>query len=251
MREWLSQLRQRPSLAIATCSLGMITIFTGVFAFYWLGNRSDDRVAVIGNFLSLGTLLLALAAGIIALLAYSAATGLPELRAMITTPLGGHREMLVFGDRTAEGAIFAATSELNIVNIVVKNTSKYSARTPAVIVEFWSGITADRYSATPGWTPIEIFDIPGGTKMVRAVQWDGGPNYSIHGQSTRFLPELNLQGLYPSSLWNSRSSDPPFCEIRLRLLADGYTRTTIKPLIVTFTFDPHSFVIPYKEPEWH
>jgi hypothetical protein len=67
-----------------------VTVGTGVAALSWLSSTSQDHLAVIANFLTLGTLLLALIAGIIALAAYSAATGLPDLKLQFTLSTKGY-----------------------------------------------------------------------------------------------------------------------------------------------------------------
>jgi hypothetical protein len=69
MSKWLarSQILQRPMLAVYTALLIIIALVIGVFALLWLLSPSSDRLAVIANLLALGTLLLALVAGIVAL----------------------------------------------------------------------------------------------------------------------------------------------------------------------------------------
>ena len=47
------------------------------------------------------------------------------------------------------------------------------------------------YAESREWTPI---DDPS-SRDILALQWNGGPNYSIHGNSTRYLPDLRLLGL--------------------------------------------------------
>jgi hypothetical protein len=74
-----------------------------------------------------------------------------------------------------------------------------------------------------------------------ALQWDGGPNYSIHGNSTRYLPELDLQGLHGIR-------ERPL-KIVIRLLADGYNRREII-LPVEFTDDPSMLDPVNIPPEW-
>lgn len=86
-------------------------------------------------------------------------------------------------------------------------------------------IAAELYASCPEWTPID----DDYSLHILAFQWDGGPNYSIHGNSTRYLPELNLRGL-------SSIPERPL-EIVIRLLADGYSRREII-LPVEFTEDP-------------
>jgi hypothetical protein len=57
---------------------------------------------------------------------------------------------------------------------------------------------------------------------ITAVQWDGGPNYSIHGNSTRRLPDLELNDLRAIPDWG-----PPV--LTFEILADGYRKVVSLP----------------------
>jgi hypothetical protein len=233
MKRWLSrtQLRQRPRLAVYAGLLVIVVVGTVIFALPWLSSPSQDRLAVIANFLSLGTLLLALIAGIVALAAYSAATGLPNLRLKVND-LDTYSGDIFLVCENMDNQI-AATGENNIARLIVENTTSYAARTPAVIIEFRNcAIRRDMYAATNDWTPTEREEQKGD---VQAIQWDGGPNYAIHGNSTRHLPEINLQGLYaiPPAHPVPRRGRPPISpaaskpRVIVKLLADGYSRPDI------------------------
>lgn len=83
------------------------------------------------------------------------------------------------------------------------------------------------------------------TGEISALQWDGGPNYAIHGNSTRYLPEINLSGIRPHG---------PATMI-IRVLADGYNRDAITiPIefvltqITTAAWNPPTLEKP--PPEW-
>ena len=119
----------------------------------------------------------------------------------------------------------------------MENKSNYAARTPAVVVEFRNaGILIEQHAATAGWTATARAR----GVYIMALQWDGGPNYSIHGNSFRYLPDLYLQGLRPFSDYPS--------EIVFRLLADGYNRPDI---IVPITWGRDIESRPRKTPpEW-
>jgi hypothetical protein len=202
-------------LAVYAGLLILIAVATGVVTFKWLSSPSQDHLVVIGNFLMLGTLLLALVAGIVALAAYSAATGLPNLKLQFKLSPAQFNEV-IFSYPLVEG-LPPVTSDNGTLSLVVKNTSSYAARTPVVSVEFrGAGIPSDKYAPSEGWMPTAR-DLGG---YIIALQWDGGPN-SIHGISSRSLPELNLEGIYPSF---GRDKLP---EIVFRLLADGYNRPDV------------------------
>jgi len=228
MKAWLSQsqIGQRPGLAIAAASAAIITLVPLIFSLAWLLGRTGDRAAVIGNFLSLGTFLLALAAGIVALAACSAATGLPVLRVKVSTPTGYTHDVHIHPD--------AAYGDSD-ATIVVRNSSKFAARTPAVIVHFvncgiaeniW--VTYQGYGGNSGWTPTAFSPGAGPQRKVLAIQWDGGPNYAIHGDSERYLPVLSLDGL--TGLLPDQDAF-----IGFTLLADGYRYVPKTGVHVTFS----------------
>lgn len=233
MKYWLArtQLRQRPMLAVSGGLLILVTIGIGTAILLW--PTGSDRVAVIANLLAFGTLLLALVAGIVALAAYSAATGLPNLWLKINEPFALFIEpptrpikITFVSDNTRRPT--ALSLEDNFLRLAVRNSTKYAARTPAVIIEFdGAAIRQDMYGVSNDWTATSRDTR---TRDVLALQWDGGPNYAIHGNSTRHLPEVNLQGLY---------SDPTYqrTEMVISLLADGYSRKEIRLAIRFVTED--------------
>lgn len=69
--------------------------------------------------------------------------------------------------------------------------------------------------AGPGWLVIETI----GVVNAVVVQWDGGSTYSIHGYSTRRLPDLRLDGL--------RTLRSEVAKVSFEILADGYTREVV------------------------
>lgn len=246
MSEWISrsQIRQRPMLAVYAGLLILIALIIGIAVLLWLSSPSSDRLTVVANLLSFGTLLLALVAGIVALAAYSAATGLPNLRLKFIEPITSPRSIIfATADRDnysdPEPEDIAIPGDDNIIRISVENTTNYAARTPAVILEFRGcAIRQNMYAATNAWTATQRVYCTGD---VQAVQWDGGPNYAIHGKSIRHLPEINLQGLYAIP----DDDDPP--EMIVRLLADGYSRQAIR---LDISFVAKSKKPPGMEPKW-
>ena len=209
-------------LAVYAGLLILIAAAIGGASLAWLTSRSDDRLAVISNFLSFGTLLLALVAGIVALAAYAAATGLPDLKLRFIPQQGTFNRARFTQDESG------GVPEDTAVILAVRNYSTYAARSPAVVVEFENGIIPVRkYTGSNEWTPVN----DPRSKYILALQWDGGPNYSIHGNSIRYLPELHLGGLCGIRGGSAK--------IVIRLLADGYSRREIT-LPVEFTINPQA-----------
>lgn len=213
-------------LAMYVVLLLGISVVIAVTCLSWLSSSSSDRLAVIANLLSAGTLLLALVAGIVALAAYSAATGLPDLKISVTVPLTGLKDAIPNVIRLQPLEHLhdrRVASEINIAYIVISNASSYAARSPALIMRIRGGnIRQEIFSASEEWQIIET-DLNGN---ITAVQWDGGANYMIHGKTYRQVPKLSLEGL------NATSTEAA-AYISFQLVADGYSREGVK---LPFTF---------------
>lgn len=186
---------------------------TGLLAwrvFPWHGTKTGtaDRLAETADVLTTGTLVLAILAAFVALQAYAAATGLPDLQVQVR-----------FGFSYPNRPVFRATSGEHgrsqvaapfkqtycIVN--VRNKSGYSARNPAVIIRL-KGMVFHPPDGTR-WADVDFAQTHG----VTAVQWDGG-DQSIHGYSSRRLPGLDFAGLHTVPVWG----EPAFV---VELLAEG------------------------------
>jgi hypothetical protein len=202
-------------------SIVTLAILTG--SLVWLLSGRTDHLAVIGNFLSLGTLALALIAGLVALQAYAAATGLPDLRLRISFP-PAPPNVIRFPkppDFDVEHNIHVTIpTGQTVATIRIRNMSIYPARNPTVIVHLnGSSITNSGDSLHRDgehWTVVES-----SWRGIAALRWDGGPAYSIHGSSERPIPQLDLQGL-------SYGIDKP--SFKFELLADGYRREICVPI---------------------
>jgi len=217
----------------------------------------SDSLTKAGDVLTLGTLLLGLIAGLVALRVYAVSTGRPELKFRILF-LDQHFNEPIFQtvgreelDRKAlrkveldygERDNFAAGEPWEkLAFIWVRNDSKYPARSPAVIVTLNPGMAIFKPRAKPNriraifeprpkpatnqnqdWRDI---DLRSSGVDVLAMQWDGGTEYPIHANSTRRLPDLSFEGLYRDN------TDEPVL-MRIKLLAEGYERDV--PILVTF-----------------
>jgi hypothetical protein len=188
-----------------------------------------DRLAEIGDLLAGGTLLLALIAAAVALIAYANATGLPHLEFKICFEFSEPNRPAFRASITENGWLKANTFKQTMGTISLQNTSGYTARNPAVIVRFnGMAFLPGQYSASREWVTIAFANTIG----ITAVQWDGGPSYAIHGHSVRFLPTLDLHGLQHVPDWG----DPSLSFV---LLADGGYRREVK-VPVDFIVDGES-----------
>jgi hypothetical protein len=174
----------------------------------------SNRLAEIGDWVGLGTLLLAALAAVVALVAYAVSTGQPDLKLQISFPSSSPNQPVFEAEAEASGSIKAKRTDQEVLGrVVLENKSTYSARNPVVVAHLTRmTILAGAYSHS-GWDIIEEST----TRDVTAIQWDGGSDYSIHGGSKRVLPDIAFNGLR----YVPDSGEP---SIRFELLAEGYRR---------------------------
>ena len=175
----------------------------------------SDRMATAGVIIAGGTLLLALIAAGVAVMAYTAATGQPDLKLPGRFPFSQVNRPMFKAYSVDEIWIYAEGFKQTTGTILLRNESVYAAKNPAVIVGLENLYFLDKADAlrSAGWVVIGFASTLG----VTAVQWDGGPNYSVHGNSTRQLPQLRLQAL-------KQRVDRDLAGLSFELLADGYRR---------------------------
>jgi hypothetical protein len=257
-----SRLRRKVFLGTTGAAVAVITIITVILTVLALISSAGtaNRLAAAGDVLVGATLLLAAIAALVALLAYAVSTGAPDIQLSVqfdrSTSNNPAFEAAIEGDH----AIKAKSFTRNLGKVLLRNNSGYSAKNPAVVVRlhgmFFS--PSDPPSFEKEWASMEIGDTQElvsriGVDAIRlfkrgdpltVVQWDGGPTYSIHGHSTRRLPDLQF-----SSLWLIPDSEKPV--LTFEILADGYRKEVSLP--VDFIVDGQS-LFPREDgktnPEW-
>jgi hypothetical protein len=235
--------RRRRLLAIIGLVALLLAVTAGVVV--WVNSITSshshgfsDRMAEDTVIIAGGTLALALIAAVVAVMAFAAATGLPDLKLQIQFPFSlpnspvfegeVHDKNYPFYD---EGLLQAKKFKQTIGTISISNLSGYSAKNPSVVVHLIGmTFTSNDFSSDRGWVTVGFANTIG----VTDVQWDGGPTYSIHGHSIRQLPELDLESVRE---WRSRGFPPP--ELRFELLAEGYRRVMKVPVTFTQERDPN------------
>jgi hypothetical protein len=204
-------------------TVAVITVATVMLTVLALSSSAStaDKLAAAGDVLVGATLVLAGIAAVVTLLAYAVSTGSPDLQIRVSfnfsDPNNPEFEAHVQESRDVPGAILFADQKYT-GNIQIRNKSSYSAKNPAVIARLCEMVfLRDRHDVN--WPVIDFAD----TDEITAVQWDGGPSYSIHGNSTRRLPDLQLDRLhtYPS---------PESPALAIELLADGYRKEILLPV---------------------
>lgn len=210
-RLWASPLSRRRlvlgfyALLLLAVTVGVVFVVSTVMS---SSGSFSDRLTESGDWLAGGTLVLAAIAGLVALQAYASATGLPDLKL----------SLVIEGPRIPDPDIpDEKPYPLTQVNgpfafhIMLKNDSSYSARNPALVMRLLDGcyLCKGIRPIPDGWTIID-----GDASYIFAVQWDGGPVYSIHGHSVR---KLRLDVLYLMLQLPER-------RVKFELLAEGYRR---------------------------
>jgi hypothetical protein len=153
-----------------------------------------DRLAAAGDVLVGATLLLAVIAALVALLAYAVSTGAPDLQLSAvfypSAPRPTSNNPVFEAEIRDHGVLNAHSTGM----VGLRNGSGYSAKNPVVIVRLHRMLfdPRDRASFEREWASMGIAEVSssfagfsglGGGLTV--VQWDGGSTYSIHGHSTR------------------------------------------------------------------
>jgi hypothetical protein len=176
--------------------------------------KTPDRLAAATGVLAGATLLLAVIAALVALLAYAVSTGTPDIRLRVEFE-GSRPNNLSFGaDKSSSGK--ALSFPLTQGRISLWNKSGYSAVNPAVVIRL--------HAILPHADPVQIESGWSWSPYDRGkIQWDGGPTYSIHGHSTRVLNTPVIPSAEHLPDWGT-----PI--LGFEILAEGYRKLVIMPL---------------------
>jgi hypothetical protein len=215
-----------------------------------LFTSTADRLVAAGDVLVGATLLLAAIAAVVALLAYALSTGAPELqisvrfqRASRDNPEKSSPNSLEFEAIRLETGVFRKKRfDRDLVEILLRNVGSYSAKNPAVIVRVNAMFFIPLPTEEPGtdWPEIESVGTSETSLLIgkntldrgiKAVQWDGGPTYSIHGYSTRRLPNIDFFDLHYVPQWGRPG-------LTIEILAEGYRREIKLPVGFTVNGEP-------------
>jgi hypothetical protein len=174
----------------------------------------SDRLAEVADVVAGGTAALGVIAGLIAIQAYAAATGLPklELQVWFTT---SEKNRPVFRARKTVGGVFQTSSPPSQTTAIIslRNRSHYSARGVVVILKFSSIFcgTDNEFSDRGDWV---VFEFPDGNLGTRELVVQSGVDGIIHGGVSRRLPDLRLGRLSRHQSW-----PPP--RLSAEIIADG------------------------------
>jgi hypothetical protein len=223
-------------LGTTAAVVAVITLATVILTIIALTSSTDtaNRLAAVGDVLVGATLLLAAIAALVALLAYAVSTGLPNLKISIEFDFSKPNNPAFSAEWKSDERLTAFNSRQLRGKVSLRNDSGYSARNPAVVIWLRAMVyLPENHKTTISDTdPTSIFASPAGNWAVidfipqngiDAVQWDGGPTYSIHGHSTRKLPDLRLDGLSAIRAWGVPV-------MMIEILAEGYRKEISIPV---------------------
>ncbi|WP_034090161.1 hypothetical protein [Streptacidiphilus albus] len=173
--------------------LGCLFCVYGSYQWDWrfhLPVHDDTKMALINTVAVLAALIVAVLAGIVAIIAYAAASGQAKLKATVTFGTGDPNSPDFALDAiTEESAKLWPLSPTNLLwgQVLLENSSAYAARNPGVRIRFDGLVGALQVG---GWESVKEDD----ATSVTEIQWDGGADRMIHGKWSRTLPRINLAG---------------------------------------------------------
>ena len=174
------------------------------------GLQSNDTAVVVGTVIAGTSLVLIGVTAIVALLAYLAATGAPDLVPSIAFRFSDENTPVFSVESLPSTPHVAVISFRQTEGIVrVTNRSRFSARNPGMHVGFQNVGRFDP-QLNRGWTIVSYANQVGPT----AIQWDGGVDGLIHGKWSRTLPQLDFDGV--AAVAGIESS------ITITVVADGF-----------------------------
>lgn len=203
LRGWVASFKRGPRLAqwclvgAALVSVFCATLVLIAYCGITLGLGTHDKSALVTAAVAMGAFLFAAVAAALAMAAFWAASGTPDLLEMT----------LVNGEPAQEEVTLVNPSAL-VIGIELVNRSKYSARNPGVRVSIF------------GFSSLQLTDLswrrinPSTDGSLHQFQWDGGTE-NVHGGWSRRLPDLQLAG----SQTIDRAAEKH--ELKIEYVADG------------------------------
>ena len=237
--------RRRTFLVGTGSTIAVTMLVTAILTFIALTSTANtaDRIALEGDDLVGETLLLAVIAALVALLAYAVSTGIPDL--YLSAQFEGPPNTLMV---TADTETDPPRAKLVIPitgRIMLRNESSFSAKNPALIIrahglalqtDEFARLSSDlnrrpssdlnrRPSSDVNWITIDHeYSQQINEFAATAVQWDGGATYSIHGHSIRKLPDLDILEFW---LMPEKGENPA---LTFEIFAEGYRKEITLPV---------------------
>lgn len=172
---------------LAVIAAGAAVVVGSTLGNWTLGLGTNDRAVIVNTALVIYTCLLTAVAAVVALLAYRAATGRPDLDVEITFNFS-FPNAPVFAAMPNEDDAMGRRLEgfkQTAATVTLRNASEYAAKNPGVRIELEGlGGLGDQ----DGWEIVAFVTSVG----ITAIQWDGGTDSIVHGRWSRALPALDF-----------------------------------------------------------
>jgi hypothetical protein len=178
-------------LAMLSLLAGTVLAILGAMFLGWrFGMDRADLPTRVNTVVAVCAFVLVGATLIVALIAYIAATGQPDLHPELRFRMSFPNQPVLEVYRPGEGRVrqFRPWRQTEC-QAIVRNKSRFAARNPGVRIEL-EGLGG--LKEQDGWTILAWANMIGPT----AIQWDGGADYLIHGRWSRTLPMLNFQDVF-------------------------------------------------------
>lgn len=192
--------------------VGLAAIVVGaIYAANWaLGEDTlDHRLAALAAIFGAAAFLLAVVAGLLALLAYNQALALPDLE--MQAKLGDGSQGWVCPLTADQSGNFKEIAHANqsVLNITLLVTNRVSARNPAVKITPVKGLVGFQMF-TAAWRPGDL-----GPSGYTTTRWDGGANFLVHGGFPLAVEGFSLGGSRLTANTLTKAT------IRIEWVADG------------------------------
>lgn len=228
--------RSRRSLLLLGYSVLFIIVIIAIIwvSCVFLSSRGvlSDRLAEVADVIAGGTALLAVLAGLVAIQAYAAATGLPNLKIQVWFAASEKNKPVFQAHHIGNGFLETTAAQQTQAIISLHNKSRYSARSVLIIIKMCSVSASEDLMQQPTSGAIgddwKIFDFPDAVLGEReiVVQWDMGADGIVRGGAYCRLPDLYFGTLRYNSAWQAP-------RLEAELIADGGYRRRVG-LMVNF-----------------
>jgi hypothetical protein len=218
--------RRRRASLLSLYSLFLALVFVAILIAAILAFKSSssmaDRLAEVADIVGIGTALLAVLAGFIALQAYAAATGLPDLKFQVW--FGNSRKNYpVLRAHEGQRGFLESTGPPSQARalVTIRNKGRYSARDPLLIIKISpiQCMNSSELHLGDHWRLISFPDVLSADREL-VLEWTGGLGGMIHGRSSRRLPDLQLGPLARDPSW-------PVTRLNVEVVADGAYRRAV------------------------
>jgi hypothetical protein len=210
-------------LRLGGAAIVVIVPVSAILTALALTSRADtaDRLAAAGDVLVGATLLLGLAAALVALLGFMVTAGVPNLRFQLAFECSKPNNPVFLAGQPENGSFQARQFKQLSARIAIWNDSSFPAREPRVIVRLNAmAFTAESDSRfLDDWSVLDVIDAIG----ITAIEWEAAPGYSIHPNSVRRLPGFYLNNLR----WKEEWGNPGFI---IEILLDNLRQVVYIPV---------------------